>query len=167
MLKFFSLYLLLIIPLGSYSQNEWMLKKDENNIKIYTRSTPDTHFDEYKAVTKIETSLNSVLGELLQAPQYTENCIPGISYYVKSHNSNQHVFYAHKSLPWPIRDRDIVTLLTINKISDVKIKLTLESLPDAIPEKEKTIRIKKLMGHWLLEEKGKSIQVTQQLVLDP
>lgn len=158
---------LLLIPFLSFSQTEWKLKKNENNIKIYTRAVENINFDEYKATTIIETSIDNVLAELLEAPNYTTNCEAGISYYVKSISDSQHVFYAHKELPWPIKDRDIITLLTVEKLSSKKIKLTLESLPEALPLKEKTIRIKTLMGYWLLEEKGAKTLVTQQLFLDP
>jgi hypothetical protein len=143
-----------------------VLKKDANNIKIYTRPSKNIPFDEYKATTTINTRINTILNELLEAPEYYENCLPEVSYLVKS-NNNQYVFYAHKPLPWPIKDRDIITLLTVDKISDKKIKLTLESAPNEIPEKHKTIRIKTLMGHWLLEEKDNKTMVTQQLFLDP
>jgi len=168
MLKHILFLLLLFINFFGFSQGSWQLKKDTNNIKIYTRPTTNSNFNEYKAVTSIATSLDVVLKELLSAPQYNNNHQSGISYYVKQLNENQHVFYAHKPLPWPIKDRDIVTLLTIERINDNKIKLILESLPEAVPEKSKTLRIKKLMGHWLLEEtENNKVMITQQLLIDP
>ena len=60
-----------------------------------------------------------------------------------------------------------VTLLTVTKIDSSSTKLTLESLPDELPKKNKTIRVKKLMGHWLLEEMDGKTMVTQQLFIDP
>ena len=149
------------------SQEVWTLKKDANGIKIYTREKSNLNFDEYKAITTLDTPIKNVLKELLEAPLYSENCKPGISYYIKSLGTNQHVFYVHKKLPWPIKDRDIVTLLTIEKISNKKIKLSLESLPEEIPLKKNTIRIKTLIGYWFLEEKHNKTIVTQQLFLDP
>lgn len=107
------------------------------------------------------------MSELLDAPQYTDDCEAGQSFYVSQRGQNGHVFYARKELPWPVRNRDIVTLLTVEKISSKKVKLHLESLPDGIPEKEKTIRIKELMGFWLLEEKSGKTHVTQQLFINP
>jgi len=167
MLKKYVIYLLLVIPLIGLSQNQWKLKKEENDIKIYTRSVENLNFDEYRATVLLETSINNVLAELLEAPEYKEGNTPGVSYYVKSISKNQHVFYAKKQLPWPIKDRDVITLLTVKKISDKKIKLSLEGLPQALPKKDKTIRIKNLMGHWLLEENKGKTKVTQQLYLDP
>ncbi len=162
----FSIFLLFTSTL-LLAQTNWTLKKDDNGIKIYTRPVADETLDEYKAITVVNTKIDNVVSELLTAPNYEDSCEPGISYYIKQLSDNQHVFYAHKPLPWPIRDRDIITLLTVEKISDLKYKLILESLPDAIPEKEKTIRIKKLMGYWLLEADGNTTKITQQLFVNP
>jgi len=167
MLKNIFLIVLLITSIASIAQSEWELKKDANAIKIYTRRIPNQSIDEYKAITIIDTKINNVVAELLSAPKYNKANESGVSYYVKQLSENQHVFYAHKPLPWPIRDRDIITLLTVEKISDSKYKLALESLPNAIPEKEKTIRIKNITGHWLLEEDGNKTKVTQQLFVNP
>jgi len=149
------------------AQNEWGLKKDAQGIKIYTRVVPNSPIKEYKATTVLNSPIDKVLSELLSAPQYTDDCEAGQSFYVSPRGENQHVFYARKELPWPVRNRDIVTLLTVEKISSKKVKLHLESLPEGIPEKEKTIRIKELMGFWLLEEENGKTHVTQQLFLNP
>lgn len=149
------------------AQDHWTLKKEAHNIKIYTRNSKDSKLKEFKAVTMINTALQNILSELLDAPDYYKDCKPNISYYVKELNKNQHVFYAHKDLPWPVKDRDIVTLLTVNTINDNTVKLTLESLPEELPSKNKTIRIQNLMGYWLLEEMNGKTKVTQQLFLDP
>ena len=156
-----------IITSVSFAQTEWKLKKDANDIKIYTRSVPNEKLDEYKAVTTIKTSIENVLQELISAPKYYDQCESGISYYIKKLEDNQHLFYARKDLPWPVKDRDLITLLTVEKITDTKYKLKLESLPNAIEEREKTIRIKKLMGFWLLEKIDDSTKVTQQLFVNP
>lgn len=157
----------LILPFMIFAQDNWALKKEADNIKIYTRNSKDSNLKEFKAVTMINSPLKNILTELLEAPDYYEDCKPNISYYVKELNENQHVFYAHKDMPWPVRDRDIVTLLTVNTVDKHIVKLTLESLPDELPSKDKTIRIQNLMGHWLLEEMDDETKVTQQLFLDP
>lgn len=151
----------------SIAQDAWGLQKDAQGIKIYTRAIPDSPIKEYRAITVLNSPLHKVLFELLNAPQYTEDCAAGQSFYVSPRGKSQHVFYVRKELPWPVKNRDIVTLLTVEHISATKVKLHLESLPDGIPEKEKTIRIKKLMGFWLLEEENGKTMVTQQLHINP
>ena len=161
------LILLLCLPILGFSQNEWSLKKEDSHIKIYTRSTSDSNLKEFKAETMINTTSKRILEELLTAPDYYKGCEPNTSYYVKRLEGNQHVFYAHKDLPWPVKDRDVITLLTVEKLNSTTTKLVLESLPDELPKKDKTIRVKNLMGHWLLEEREGKTMVTQQLFIDP
>lgn len=161
------LWMLMSLPFWGISQNNWHLKKESELIKIYTRKPANSNLKEFKAITVINSSLEAILDELLVAPDYYKNCEPNISYYVKALENNQHVFYAYKDLPWPVKDRDIVTLLTVEDINSSTVKLTLEALPEGLPKKDNTIRVKKLMGHWLLEETGNQTMVTQQLFLDP
>lgn len=149
------------------AQSNWKLKKEAKSIKIYTRSFKDSNVKEFKATTMLKSSMEDILAELLNAPDYFDNCPSGISYKVGKLTQDKYVFYAKKDLPWPIKDRDIVTLLTVKKISENKVKLCLESLPEGLPKLDKTIRIKNLMGHWLLEERNGQTDVTQQLFFDP
>ncbi|RNC88066.1 MAG: hypothetical protein ED556_02435 [Winogradskyella sp.] len=159
--------LIAVFSVFSNAQTDWKLKKDSNEIKIFTRSLLNESFDEYKAVTTVNVPIKKVVEELLTAPEYFDECKSGISYYLKKKSEDEHLFYARKDLPWPVKDRDIITLLTVIKINDYKYKLKLESLPDAIPEKNKTLRVKKLMGFWLLEEKDRKTKITQQLLVNP
>ncbi|WP_460220284.1 START domain-containing protein [Psychroserpens sp. MEBiC05023] len=161
------LRLFLCLPFFGLSQEYWNLKKESHQIKIYTRNTSNSNLKEFKAVTTINTPSKVILKELLEAPKYYEDCPSNISYYVKKIGNNQHVFYAYKDLPWPIKDRDIVTLLSVEIIDKKTTRLTLESLPNELPKKDKTIRVKTLMGYWLLEEMDNNTKVTQQLFLDP
>ncbi len=168
MIRSLSIGLLFCISQISIAQASWVLKKNEDHIKVYTRNVSNSKIKEYKAISTLHTSMDHILNELLTAPKYTDSCKAGVSYYVKQLNDTQHVFYAYKDLPWPVRDRDVVTLITVKKISKTKYKLTIEGLPNGIPEKKQMIRIKQLMGHWLIEEKSNGVvMVTQQLFLNP
>ena len=68
--------LIACVSINSFSQEKWILKKHANNIRIYTRAQEDFSFDEYKAVTLVNTSITNVLKELIEAPKYYENCPP-------------------------------------------------------------------------------------------
>ena len=83
MQKFRLSIFLVIITSVSFAQTEWKLKKDADEIKIYTRSIPNEKLDEYKAVTTIKTSIENVLEELISAPKYYDQCESGISYHIK------------------------------------------------------------------------------------
>ncbi|GAB5400881.1 MAG: START domain-containing protein [Aureisphaera sp.] len=160
--------LALLIPFASsLAQTPWTLKKNDDGIRIYTRMVPDSKLKEYKAMVQIAAPMQSILNELLEAPKYTGDCISGESYYVTQKGADQHVFYAIKKLPWPVRDRDVVTLLTVEQLSDNTVKLHIESHPQGVPVQENAIRIQEVKGFWLLEERDGITTVTQQLHIDP
>lgn len=81
--KNISLFILVFLLCHCFAQTPWELKKDTEHIKIYTRSKPNTKFDEFKVVTTLKTSLKTVLNELLEAPKYDASLTSGVSYYVK------------------------------------------------------------------------------------
>ena len=121
--------LVLLVTSKTFAQQEWKLKKSVDDIKIYTRSTAGSELKEYKAITEVDADLETVLHELLTAPKYNDMCESGVSYYLKSEGADKHLFYAQKSLPWPVRDRDVITRLTVNRISENKVMLFLEGAP--------------------------------------
>ena len=163
-----ALFFLVLTGPYAVSQGGWTLKKDMDGIRIYTRALAGKNIKEYKAITLVDASMDAVVQELLTAPVYLNAPLPDISYLVSEHNNSEYVFYVKKDLPWPIRDRDVVTSLKIEHKDQKHCKLILKALPDGLPKSKGILRVKELMGHWLIEttEEGKT-KVVQQLFFDP
>ncbi len=165
-------FIVSVILLISFStgiaQSEWKFKKvDENGIEIFTRDKNDSPYKEYRITALLPTQPETILKELIEAPKYMEGAEPGVSYYLKEQGPDQHLFYVVKKLPWPIKDRDLITLITVKRPSDDTIILTMEGFPEGLPLVKNTIRIKNLMGQWTLKKSGDNTAVTQQLFVDP
>lgn len=159
-------FLCVLIPLISFGQNPWKLAKSHNDVQIWTREYKNSKLKEYKATTYIQTSIKHILHELLDAPQYDENHKEGVSHLIKVDN-NDYFFYVRNKLPWPIKDRDVVSKLSLEQISPNKVKLYINAAPDELPSVNSTLRIKELMGYWLLENTDNAVKVTQQLYINP
>ncbi|MCK8523603.1 hypothetical protein M0D21_18615 [Aquimarina sp. D1M17] len=161
-------YLLtLVIPFIGFSQKDWKLAKDKADIKIWVRDYQNSSYKEFKATTYITTSIDKVVDELLHAPQYVENCEEGVSHLVGVNQNNEHIFYARNEFAWPIKDRDVVSRIRVEKISSNKIKLFIKAAPNELPLVEKTLRIHDLVGFWLLEKDAMGVKITQQLYINP
>ncbi|TPN87756.1 START domain-containing protein [Aquimarina algicola] len=160
-------FLCVLIPLISFSQSQWKLAKDDKGIKIWVRNFENSPYKEYKATTYVDTSMQGVIKELLEAPSYTKNCEEGVSHLVKVNSANEYIFYVRNNFPWPIKNRDVVSKLSLKQIADDKIKLCISAAPKEIPLVKSTLRIQELSGHWLLEENEKGIKITQQLYINP
>ncbi len=159
--------LLFFISSSIIGQENWQLAKDKDGIAIWTRNFQDSSYKEYKAVTYIITSMDAVVHELLDAPKYVENCIAGVSHLIATNPGIEYLFYAKNKLPWPLRDRDVISRLTMGQQSENSIRLNIKAAPKELPTINKTLRIKELEGYWLLEREGDKIKVTQQLYFNP
>jgi len=148
-------------------QQNWHLAKDQNGISIWTRDFKDSPYKEYKAVTYIDTTIEDIVSELLDAPKYMKNCQAGVSHLIRMKSNNEYLFYAKNKLPWPLRNRDVISKLTVKKQTDNQVSLQIEAAPHELPIENNALRIKELNGFWLLEKEADTIKVTQQLYVNP
>ncbi len=162
-----SYILFFLVPLLLHSQNPWSLAKDDKGIQIWTRNFEDSPYKEYKVTTVVDIPLDEVIKELLDAPKYMKNCKEGVSHLVKVNKDNEHIFYARNEFPWPIKDRDVVSKVSVHQLAPNKVKLNIGAAPNEIPTIKSTLRIQELMGYWFLEEHEGTVKITQQLYINP
>ena len=169
-MKLISYLLITICVLGSTPDfGEWELKKTESNIKIYTRDVAGSDLKEFKATTVFKNvTMSDVLKQIYEAPAYHDNSNFSISYTIENLNSQaERYFYYSEELPWPLKNRDVVTKLALEEQDSNTVFLSIKVMPEGIPQKEKTIRIQDLKGSWLLEKHPDGIRATQQIYMDP
>lgn len=159
--------LLLFVPLSVTTPEKWKLKKSKDDIEIYTRSYPDSPFKEFKATSVIDTSFEELLQELYDAPTYTDACDFNVSYRIPSNNENSRYFYYKQEMPWPLKDRDVVTELKLIERTEDRIYLSIETVSNVLDLQDNCLRIEKLNGFWLLERDDNGVRATQQIHMDP
>ncbi|WP_299675546.1 START domain-containing protein [uncultured Dokdonia sp.] len=167
MKTFFYLTFFMLLPFGTGTPEKWKLKKSKDNIEIYTRAYPDSPFKEFKATSVIETTFEALLYELYDAPSYTPACDFNISYRIPSDKENSRFFYYKQEMPWPLKDRDVVTELKLVEQTEERIYLSIETVSNVLDIQDNCLRIEKLSGFWLLEKEGDAIRATQQIHMDP
>ncbi len=170
MKRYISFLLICFTPLllSNIAPSSWQLKKDDNGIQIYTRKIDGSNFKEYKAETFINASVDEVVHELLyRAPNYTASYEYGINYLVEEKVIGQRVYYAKHKMPWPLKDRDVVSTIEVIHKNASSAKIEIRATPEKFMYDENVIRIKDIKGYWLIERFGKGVKLTQQLHLDP
>jgi START domain len=162
------MFLCSIVANGS-AKEQWELVKDEDGIKVFLKPDPGSKIKEFKGVTNINSSLDSILAVLYDAdacPKWLHNCreatrLADIGFY-------EAYIYQVVDFPFPAKDRDLVlhTVMTQDpETKDVTIKLN--STPDYIPD-TKNFRIKKSTGYYFLKPKPDgTVEVTWQHFTDP
>jgi len=162
------LFLLFSYNLFSYSQSTWELEKDDLGIQVYTREIGTSQVKEYKAITLIKTSLESVVHKIVDGEHLKEwNYKTTESRLLEKNTQNEYFVYMYNDLPWPAKNRDHVSKLKLTVVSDTVLKIRIEPAPKKLTEKKGVIRVNRFSGFWLLEKTKDGIRVTQQMHGDP
>jgi len=127
---------------------DWQLSETHESITIYTRNSENSNFDAFKAVAKIDQSIESifaVISDPISCPLWVDNCIKSYNYI--SHQQEKPKFknrhgYALSHLPWPFKNRDlIVNIVTTNNPDTNEITITMSSDKNLISNNDEAVHI--------------------------
>ena len=148
---------------------DWELRKDKESISVYTRNVVESKFQEFKGITKIKTSLNSLvtlLEDTSTCKNWVYKCLSEETLKTISHYEKYNYLVSDGS---PLRNRDAI--IHVTRTQDPKTKIvtfTRKGVPDFIPEKQGVVRVPLIDGLWTLEPvENNYIVVTYQLISDP
>jgi len=153
----------------STSDFDWKLKKEKKGIKIFTKSVSDSDIKEFRAEMTVNTTLDEVSAIILDG-NHLHTWIHKVteSKTVKSISNDKRIVWFAMDLPWPVKNRDQVSELTVIKLSDKVMKIQI--LPDTSnthPEQKKYIRVHEFRGYWLLEQQNDAVKITQNMYVNP
>jgi hypothetical protein len=155
---------------SAYGQEEWTLQKDKDGIKVYTRDSDKSAFDEFRATMQLNQSIHSFVAVMRDAES-----LPDWAYSVKNARTlkmmgdSLQYYYSEVSIPFPFTDRDGIyrNCYTWNSDSSLLV-IDIDILPDYIEEKEGLVRIPYGKGFWRVKVLGERlIETTFQMVVDP
>lgn len=111
----------------SYSQ-EWELEVDDDNIKIYTKEGESDNIKSYRAISQINHPAEDVYKVYIEFDNYFKwfEELEKLEIFSTSFSDTQDVitYYSIISIPWPFKNRDMVTKLIIEKPEKGKYILT-------------------------------------------
>ena len=131
------------VPFFVVGQGSWVLKKDKDAIRVYTRDAENSAFKSVKVTCTIPGTLSQLTALLLDVSaheQWVYNT--KTSYLVKQVKQNQQIYYSEIVLPWPLANREVVVFMNISQdpISKV-LRVTVENTKSEIPVKSGTVRV--------------------------
>lgn len=105
----------------------WQLTQDKDGIQIFTRDTPGSDFESFKATARLDAPLASVIA-VMNTPSSCMDWVHGCeqAYNLKIKNFNDRIAYSINNLPWPVEDRDYVLEITTHaepKTGDIIIRM--------------------------------------------
>ena len=151
-------------------QKGWKLQKDKDGIKVYTRDSDKSAFDEFRATIQLNQSIHSFVAVMRDVESLHE-----WAYNVKNARplmllgDSLQYYYSEVSIPFPFTDRDGIYRNRYTWKSDSSLLIIdIDILPDYIEEKEGLVRIPYGKGFWRVKVLGdRFIDITFQMVVDP
>lgn len=151
----FLLFTMTLLCLRAQSEVAWQLAKEEDGIKIYTRHTENSAFDEFKAesvfkAAKAEAIFNVLLDIELLAK--SDDAIKSIKKLKTDSVAQEYIVYYQLRMPIFLKDRDVTYCYRPRSTSRGYF---IESvvLPDYVPEDPEYVRMRE----------GRLLQAIRQL----
>lgn len=166
-----SLIGMIIMPARCAAEPEWHLYRNQEGIQLYSRPLPDSDFLELKAVTIMETRIETVgmvLREVSAYPQWMPGC-KRLDVVERFDENNMVVHYVRK-MPWPLTDRDLVLNVRTQIDWDVGA-FTVMMVPihdPRVPPQPGLTRMKNMVGQWFVKYVDREhTRVTYIFTADP
>ena len=152
------LVLSLAIPELSSAQNDCVLKKDKDNIKVYSCKTPDSEFKAVRAEFELNATIEDYMAIVLDVDRYKEWHYRVINPRLLHKTSDTElIYYTQISAPWPVSNRDLILRLNLDlNINTGVLTVTLESISDYLPAVDNVVRIPESFSRMTLTPIGNS-----------
>lgn len=164
------LSVLFVLTMPAQAANTWQLSKQEKGINVYVKSKQGSLLKSFKGEVLIKSSLVPLVA-ILEDPSSFPRWMHQTKSAQKLKEINQASSYIHvvTDMPWPVIDRDSVTLARLTQDKKTKrIQITIKSAPDYIKPIKGHLRIREMQGKWTLMPLGKGeTRVIYEMRVDP
>ncbi len=165
LLIFFTLHCLYV-----FCQDEWELSKEGNGIKVYTGKMNQSSFKSVKVDCMMEGTIDKLVAVLKNVDannHWVYNTKQ--TYMVKNVSDQEFIYYAETSLPWPLRNRDMVINMLFEKnVAGNQLTVKATGVKEEAPEQDGKVRVPYFNGLWeVTQADEKHISIHYQLSVDP
>jgi hypothetical protein len=157
-------------PGAQQASGTWDLRKDEDGIRVYSRTSDSSRFDELRVETTLSAKLSSLAALILDIGNYPKWSFNSEKAYVLKRISQSELFYyslIHS--PWPVSDRDLAVHLHLIQDSSTRtLYIRADGVAGYIPEKKGIVRVPVSTERWVVTPlPGDRIRISYEIKLDP
>jgi len=154
----------------AFSQTNWKLITEDEGIKVYSKTVPDSKIKALKAECILTASADQLVALLLDVNAATEwvfhtkSCV-----LVRKISALELYYYTEVSLPWPLENRDFVAHIKASKdpLTNI-VMVNAPAVPGFVHAKKGIVRISHSKGLWIISPVDKErIKVEYTLQVDP
>jgi hypothetical protein len=173
-MPFLKILLLSILILGSgrnsYGQENWVLQKENDGIKISSRHSATSAFNDIRVQLDLPGNIDQLARILLDIKKYKEwSYATKVSELVKQLAPGKLIYYSEIEVPWPATNRYFYANFDLRQ-DTVKqtLRLIAVNLPDYGPAPKDLTKVTFSRGTWNVTTiSSKSIHVDYTLELNP
>jgi hypothetical protein len=153
------LVLFLLITGGRLLANEpWKEVDTQSGITIYerwVRISDELTVRERKGEMTINCTMSSVIN-ILSDPSRTSLWMENVTdaYLVSRRSNIEWAYYTYFSMPWPLENRDMVSLAKLNYSDPSSATIEMISLENALPVKDNVVRLMDFKATWKITDLG-------------
>lgn len=149
---------------------EWELKRDKDDIQIFTRKIAGSKFKQVKGIMTIPSRLSSLVALVKDneaCPEWAEMC--KVSKIHEQKSDTNMLIYVLNDIPWPVTDRDVLAQVNWSQNSDsLAVKMTSIATSGILPENKSIVRLVDATSSWeFIPKDNGMIQIINQAHIDP
>ncbi|MDT8397991.1 MAG: START domain-containing protein [Pseudomonadales bacterium] len=159
------------LTVQSPGAKNWELKRDRDNIQVYTRKVPDSPYAAVRVVSVLENIRLSALVALIRdAPacsQWADKCAE--SYVYERLSEQEALVYTHNAMPFPVKDRDVLARSSWqqDEVSGV-VMMHSVATQDIMPEVKGRLRLTDAEASWIFTPlPSGAVEVVNEAHIDP
>lgn len=134
-----------LAELPDEDSDSWSLRKETDNIKVFTMDQKNSSFQAFKAVAVLDTpieNLMAVMNNPESCVEWVHNCSE--SYAFGDGNFHDRYAYSVNDMPWPVTDRDyVLRIRTSGNKKDGEVIMDLNAIPDQRDKDGDYVRVDK------------------------
>jgi len=162
--------LLLIFESPIFAQNEWTTLKEKDGIKISSRHSPSSPFNDIRVELDLTGNIDQLEAILMDVSRYKEwSYATKISKLVKSIGPGKLIYYTEIEVPWPATNRFFYANFELKKkLNEKSMHVIAENILNYQPVPKDLVQVPLTRGTWNITTiTNKSIHVDYVLEMDP
>ncbi|HEV3224854.1 MAG TPA: START domain-containing protein [Puia sp.] len=163
-------FILFQIGFSVKGQYNWVLKKDKDGIKVSSRHSDRSKFNDIKVEMDLPGNIYQLVNILLDVDKYSQwSYSVSRSELVKKISPLKLVYHLEVTAPWPVTDRDLYAMIVTN-IDSVSRSIKIIAAGDSgyRPVNKNFIRIPYSKGIWDIHTISKNtVHIVYILQIDP
>lgn len=165
-----SLGFLIVFASFVFAQNDWALLKEKDGIKISSRHSHTSPFDDIHVELDVTGNIEQMEAILTDVSKYKEwSYATKVSRLIKSLGPGKFVYYTEIEVPWPATNRYFYANFELKKNNTERsMQIKAVNIPDYGPGPKDLVQVPLTSGTWnITTVANKSIHIDYILEMNP